>query len=246
MTKAIGLIGAMTAATAMAAGTTSGVAQAQAPVPAATGAPIVTLSVSEQVNAAPDIARIGTGVQTRAMTAKEAMAQNAAQMDRLIKALSDAGVARRDIQTSSINLNPRYEFAPSPDGSGSTQRFMGYEAFNRLSVTIRKVSDAGPMIDRLVGAGATNIDGPSFDIANPAPLIEKARNAAMASAKARAMSYARAAGYRTVRLVSITEGGGMGPVPMQMMAMAEGKAATPVEPGQISTGIVLTVQYAME
>lgn len=222
-------------------------AQTQGAVPMvpATG-PLLSLSVSESIQSAPDMATINTGVQTRAMTAKDAMAQNATQMDKLINALVKAGIARKDIQTSGINLNPQYDYANRPEGQGP--RFTGYEASNQLTVKIRKIGTAGDLVDALVSAGATNINGPTFGISEPETLVDQARTKALKTALTRANLYAQATGFKRARLVSISEGGGYSP-PMPVLAMRDMAAAAPatkIEPGEVSTSISLTVQYMLE
>lgn len=215
-------------------------------LPAASG-PLLTFSLTQSVESAPDMATVGTGVQTRAMTAREAIAQNAAQMERLIAAVLKAGVARKDIQTSSVNLNAQYDYTPRPDGT-TTPRFMGYEASNQISVRIRDIRKVGDTIDRMVEGGATNLNGPMFGIADDAPLLGKAREQALKVAAERAQFYAAAAGYRSARLMAITEGGGMVMPPQPVMAMvAQARdAKTAIEPGQLSTSITLTMQYLLE
>jgi uncharacterized protein YggE len=220
----------------------------QGPVPMvpATG-PLLSLSVTESVDSAPDMATVNTGVQTRAQTAREAMALNATQMDKLVAALVKAGIERKDIQTSGINLNPQYDYNNRTDQQNGP-KFLGYEASNQLSVKIRKIDKAGDLVDAMVGAGATNINGPSFGIADPDKLLDQARTKALKTAQARATLYAQATGYRSARLVGISEGGGFTP-PMPMMAMrmdVAQSAATKIEPGQISTSISLNVQYLLE
>ncbi len=206
--------------------------------------PLLTLSAQGEVRARPDMATVGTGVETRAQTARDAMAQNAAQMERLVAALLKAGIERKHIQTSSINLSPQYDYS----NSGQPPRFIGYQASNQLSVVAHDLARLGSLIDAMVAAGATNINGPSFGVVDDGALLRQAREKALDEAKARAQFYAARAGYRTVRLVSISEQGGGYPVPMPMMAMAKEAAApaTPIEPGQIATSVTLSVQYVME
>ncbi|HKY80348.1 MAG TPA: SIMPL domain-containing protein, partial [Sphingobium sp.] len=108
-------------------------AMAQTSVTIAEKAPIVTLNVTETVEAAPDQATVGTGVQTRAPTAAQAMRDNAAKMDKLIAALAKAGIAKADIQTSGINLNAQYDYS-NRDGQPAGPRFIGYEATNQVNV----------------------------------------------------------------------------------------------------------------
>ena len=211
------------------------------------GGPLVSLSVNESIDSKPDIATVNTGVQTRAQTAKEAMTLNATQMDKLIAALLKSGIERKDIQTSGINLNPQYDYSNRTDQQNGP-KFLGYEASNQLTVKIRKIDKAGELVDTMVGAGATNINGPSFGIDKPDALLDQARANALKTAQARANLYAQATGYRSARLVGISEGGGFSPpMPMvSMRAMSADAAQTKIEPGQISTSISLSVQYMLE
>jgi len=220
--------------------------QGAVPMVPASG-PLLSLGVSESVESAPDMATINTGVQTSALAARDAMAQNAAQMDKLIAALLKGGIERKDIQTSGINLSPRYDYSSRKDGEGP--RFLGYEASNQLTVQVRKLDKAGELVDAMVTAGATNINGPSFGIAEPDKLLDQARAKALKTAQARADLYAQATGYRSARLIGISEGGGIQP-PMPMFSAravaAEAAPQTKIEPGQISSSISLTVQYVLE
>jgi len=210
------------------------------------GGPLISLSVTESIESAPDIATLSTGVQTNAPTAQEAMRQNAALMDKLIAAVTRSGVERKDIQTSGINLSPQYDY--SNRGNGQQPRFLGYQASNQLTLTIRHIDKAGELIDTMVAAGATNLSGPNFAIADPAAQLDQARTKAVQTAQTRANLYAQAAGYRSARLVSISEGGNYEPPrPMPRMAMAvQQDAATQVEPGQVSSAITLNVRYVLE
>ena len=68
------------------------------------------ISATGEVTRVPDVAIISSGVVTRAATASEAVRENATRMERVIAALKRAGVADRDIQTSSLTLNPDYRY----------------------------------------------------------------------------------------------------------------------------------------
>lgn len=208
--------------------------------------PVVSLSVTESTESAPDMATVGTGVQTRALTAKEAMALNAVQMDKLLAAITRAGIARQDVQTSGINLNPQYDYNNRTEGQGP--KFLGYEASNQLSVKIRKIASVGDVVDKMVAAGATNINGPSFGLADDAPQLLQARTKAIATSKQRAQFYAQQAGFRSVRLLSISETGEIArPMPQfDMMRVAAAAPKTAVEPGQLSTSVTLHFQYVLE
>lgn len=225
-------------------------ALAQTSVTIAEKAPVLTLNVTETVEAAPDVAIVGTGVQTRAPTAAQAMRDNAAKMDRLIAASGKAGIPKKDIQTSGINLSAQYDYS-NRDGQPAGPRFIGYEASNQLSIKLRDIKKVGGLLDTMVEAGATNVSGPAFSIDDPRPMLAQARSTAMKSAREQADFYAQAAGYRSARLVSIAESNSGGQPPMPMMVRTQFKdsaaaAPTPVEPGQVGSSVTLTVQYALE
>jgi len=220
----------------------------QGPIPMVPASgPVLNFTVEASVESAPDMATINTGVQTRSMSAKDAMAQNATAMDKVIAALLKGGVARQDIQTSGINLSPQYDYSNRTDGQ--PPRFVGYEASNQLTVKVRKLDKAGELVDALVAAGATNINGPSFGIAEPDKLLDQARVKALKTAQDRANLYAQATGFKSARLIGVSEGGGYSPpMPVMMAARAEMAAApqTKIEPGQISTSISLSVQFMLD
>jgi uncharacterized protein len=212
-----------------------------------TDAPLLSFSITEELRSAPDRARVGAGVVTTAPNAVEAMRQNAAAMTQLTAALRRAGIEARNIQTSGINLSAQYDYTPQQQGQ--PPRLIGYQVSNMVQVTTADIANLGRLLDALVEAGGTNIDGPSFFIDNPDAALDTARQRAMARATERATLYARTAGYTRGRLIAVSEGGPIPVQPMPMMQMARAEAAdaaTPVQPGQVSNAITLTLQYRLE
>lgn len=209
--------------------------------------PILNFSVSEEVTSRPDVVFVGAGVQVTAPTAVEAMRQNAAAMDKLIKAVKARGIKDEHIQTTGINLSPQYDYSNRTDGQ--PPRFVGYQVSNNVRVESSKVDDIGPMLDALVAAGGNNIDGPSFSVKDSEAKLATARGAAIQKANAKAQDYARLAGFRSVELISISEGGYSGPQPVMleraMMASDAAPKATPVEPGRVSNTLNLNVSYRL-
>ena len=208
--------------------------------------PVVELTVNEIVYSAPDVAQIGAGVITRAATAQQAVQQNAQAMERLVERMRALGIERRDIQTSNFNLNPDYRHNPQT----GEQSFSGYTVHNQVSVKLRKLARAGEVLDALVAAGANNIHGPNFMLEDDAASRGEARTAAFASGKAMAENYARMAGYSGVRLLEVSESFQAymrPPPPMAMMARGESSmdASTPIEPGEVGTGVTIMVKYEM-
>lgn len=208
--------------------------------------PLLSFSVSEEVRSKPDTAGVGAGVQVTAPTAVEAMRQNAAAMDKLIRAAKARGIKDEDIQTTGINLSPQYDYSNRVDGQ--PPRFVGYQVSNSVRVTTTKIDELGAMLDALVTAGGTNIDGPWFGVKDAEAQLVGARGKVIAAAKVKADDYARLTGYRAAELVSISEGGFAGPPPMpvpQMMAADAREKSTPVEPGQIADNLSLNFTYRL-
>lgn len=228
----------------LAAGATAGAASAAEIAIQAQG-PVVELSVTETVKARPDIATVSAGVTSRAATAVEAMQRNATAMDAVIKRIRSLGIAADDVQTTGVELGAQYDY----DQATQQQVFRGYQASNRVSVTLRKVPDTGRVLDALVAAGATDISGPSFSIDDDTAPRAQARKAALAKAQAQAEEYARWSGYTGVRLLQVSEMVNPGrPMPYARMAtmdVAEAKAPTPVEPGLVGTMVTVNVSYEM-
>jgi len=207
--------------------------------------PVVEMTVNEVVQSPPDTATVNAGVTVRAPTAVEAMRQNAEAMNRVIARLRSLGIERKDIQTSSINLNAQYQYT----NEGTPPRFLGYDAGNQVTVTLRKLDRTGAVLDALVAAGANNINGPSFSLEADAPAKSAARKAAFARAEAQAREYARLAGFQNLRLLEVSESfTGRGPIPFARDAIqvtASAAENTSVEPGQVGTGVTVTMKYEM-
>ncbi len=207
--------------------------------------PVVELNVFESVSVAPDIATIGAGVTSEAPTATEALRQNSAEMQKVIARIKALGVADKDIQTTGINLNAMYDY----NQEERRQVFRGYQASNRVSVILRKIDDAGKVLDALVAAGATDLNGPSFAIENDEDAKDIARKRAIERAQARVQAYADLFGYDGAKVLAVAEsieGRGSMPEMAKMRVSADmAAAAPPVQPGMVSTGISITIKYEL-
>ncbi len=239
------------AAIAAALSAASPVVAQTAPAVAPNGT-LLSVAADGRVTRAPDLAVFNAGVVSQGKSASEALAANAADMNRVIAALKRAGIADRDIQTSNLSLNPIYQQQRSlPDGTidPPQPRIIGYQANNSVSVRQRRLSDYGKVIDTLVTAGANQVNGPSFEMDNPDPALDEARTAAMKKARARADLYAAAAGLRVTRILSISENGGWSPpqpVMYRMKAMDMAEAApSPVQAGELQMTVNVNVQFEL-
>ena len=232
---------------ALALGAASVPAMAQAQQAIAFAQPIsgtrLEISATGESVRVPDVAIVSAGVQTRAATARAALQQNAAQMERVRAALKRAGIEDRDIQTSNISLNPEYRYVEN-----QPPRLTGYTASNQVSVRFRDVARTGDILDALVAEGANQINGPTLTIDKPEAALDEARTKAIAAGRARAEVYARSLGMRVVRLLSVSESGGgySPPQPFVMMEARAQAASTKIDPGEQKLQVALSMVFELQ
>jgi uncharacterized protein len=217
--------------------------------------PLLIISATEAVTSDPDMATVGAGVQTVSRLATTAMGDNAVKMERVIAALKAKGIPAKDIQTTGVGLAAEYDYNNLKPGE--LPRFIGYRASNSVRAVTRDVPKIGALLDALVAAGGTSIEGPFFSIKDNRTQLSLARDRAMDSANARAQEYAKRAGFAHARLVVLSEGYQGGPVPVsalssEILVTARAVSAAPppppppVAPGQMATAVTLSAQYQLE
>jgi len=207
-----------------------------------------TIAVSGQgeVRATPDRAQLSFAVETTAVKAGEAAAENArrsAAVAAAVKPLAGSGA----VATTRYSIEPRYETARP--GEVREPRITGYVVRNDVRVTDAPIEQVGPLIDAAVAAGANRVGGLQFSFAKQDELMRGALEKAGADAHAQAESVARGLGVRLKGVVSATTGSR--PVPVQprleAMAVAEARAMpTPIEPGEATVSATLQVTYEIE
>ena len=200
----------------------------------------VSVSASGTVAAEPDIAHIQAGVTTEADTARDAIARNNAVMAKVIEGLKAAGIAARDIQTTTLNVEPRY--SQPKDGRPGT--VSGYRVVNQVRLTVREVKRLGEVLDQAIALGANQINSIGFDIANAETLKDEARKQAMANAKRRAELYATAAGVQLGQVLRISESV-MEAVGRPMAGRALAASSVPIEAGTRTLTVEVHVTYAL-
>ena len=208
-------------------------------------APVVTVSATESVDAAPDVAIVSAGVSTLAPTAVAALSENSVKMTRMVTAVRAAGVAERDIQTRGISINAEYVYV------NNAQQFRGYRASNTVSIRSRDIPGLGRFLDALVAAGSNQIEGPSFTIDKPGALMMQARGNALISAQANADTLARQAGFKRARLLALSENSNQRFGRELRTFDAEAPSAVvqtsaPVVPGEVATTVTVTGTYRLE
>lgn len=212
--------------------------------PAAAPEHTIAVSGTGRVVISPDIADLRLGVSITAKTVKAARMANATAMTAVIASLKKLGIAEVDIQTTILSLQPVYDYA----SNSSAPRLTGYNLSNGIAVTIRDLDKVGDAIDGALGAGATTMDGVTFRVDNQVAAERKAREAAMAEAKAKAQTLASAAGVSITGVASINETSAPVPYPIYYGAQAGAAVrdvATPVQPGTNEVSVTVAVVYVI-
>jgi uncharacterized protein len=207
--------------------------------PTATGT--IVVSGTGRVAVQPDVGDLRLGVTVAKPTVEAARGEAAATMEAILRAVDGAGIARADVRTVMLSVQPRYDYR-----DGRSPVLTGYEVANLVEISVRDLAVLGDVIDATLAAGATSMDALTFRLADPASAEREARRQAMGEARSRADVLAEAAGLTIEGVIDIIEGQPVRPpVPVanvERMALAT-DAPTPVEAGMLEIAVTVSVTY---
>lgn len=204
----------------------------------------INVSGMGRVAVKPNIATTSIGVETTAATLAEATSQSNTKMTAITDKIKSMGVADKDIRTTAYNIFP----VTNSPRQGETPKITGYRVSNQVSVTIRKIDDAGKILDAVVAAGANNIYGISFSVDDPTLYQQQARAAAVKDALDKAGQLAKAAGLTLGKVISINEGG-VTPRPVLRTTgavMAADAVSVPVESGELEITVTVDMRFGIQ
>ncbi len=193
----------------------------------------------------PDTATATIGVDLTGATPDQATKSNNDQLAAVIKALKDAGIDEKDIQTAYYSVYTEQRF--KPETGQSTGEYV-YHASSSVNVTIRDLGKVGTVLDKAVAAGANNISGVNFNVADTTQLEATAREKAVADARARATDLARLFNVQLGDVIAISEVTTGGPMPMYDRGASAGLGGggAPIQPGQLSVSMQLQVTFELK
>ena len=187
---------------------------------------------------------LSAGVVTQARSAAAALAANSRAMNGVFDALKRIGIPDKSVQTSDFSVTAQYQ---TDQHGNTTQKIIGYQVSNNVTVVVDDLGKLGSAIDALVTSGANSMGDIAFTFRDPKQLLTEARAEAVKDALQRANTYASAAGVMLGPITSIGENGDIAPRPMmrKMMTMsAANDLATPVAAGEdsITAGVSITFE----
>jgi hypothetical protein len=222
---------------------------AQAETPRLQAQPAISRSITVvgegKARVRPDTAQTNIGVEVVADSVQEASSQTEETMNAVMQALRDLGVPENDMQTSGYSVwveRPYGPEGPQPDAAPL------YHVSNSLSVTIRDLDNIGSILDAAIEAGANNIFGVTFTVADPSSFQSEARQEAVENARAKAEELAQFNNVTVGELLTISEVIQGGAVPLFSGAAAEGLGGGggPISPGELEITVQLQVTYALQ
>jgi len=203
----------------------------------------ITVPGEGSVQVAPDVVTVNLGVQTRNADVQQAVAENNRIATAIMDAARQVGVADADMQTAYFTVYPQSNY----DQFGTLTDQVTYLVDNNLSVRLRDVGRLSELLQNAVDAGATNIYGVTFSIADTSAAENEARTEAMADAQARAALIAVDAGLTLGEPITISTGVTL-PQPIYYGAPAYGMGGgggPPVSTGTNTVTVNVTVSYAV-
>jgi uncharacterized protein YggE len=202
---------------------------------------VIGTSATGEARYIPDRATISVGVQTRAVTAAKASADNAIKQRAVIDAIRAQGIAVDQISTVNYSLNAEQVY--NPQAGDKAPKVTGYVATNTVRVEVKKVDQVGALIDAAIAKGANDVSSLDFHSSAPDSLRRVALADAYRQASSDATVLAQAAGGQLGELIELSTGvTGEGPGPM-VMGFAKAAMATPISVGEQSVSAVVVARW---
>ncbi len=204
---------------------------------------VIEVDGTGEARGTPDVATLNLAIETHAVTAEEAASRNGALAEKIIGALKAKLGDKGKISTGGYSLNPEYDQRPSRE-----PKIVSYTAQNSITAETGALNLLGTLIDAAIGAGANRVNYLSFALKDDSKVRSEAITIATRDAKAQADALAAALGVKLGKVVKATTVAESRPIPMQRgfaMAAAE-KVATPVEPGEVTVPVTVSLTFYIE
>lgn len=200
----------------------------------------VSVSGDGSASAAPGKYTFHIAVSQRSTDIRAANAGVDKSVAAAVAAARQAGLAKADIQSTSVTINPVYDSNAKPDTPQT------YEVTRNISLVLRDPSHYAALVEGLIRAGVNRISSIEAEASNPKALSDEALAAAVADAQHKAQLIAQNLGVKLGPAIEL-DASGQRPQPLMMGAM-QARAATGggYEPGEISVQSSVTARFALD
>ena len=180
---------------------------------------------------------ISASIISNAQSPDEVINANSEKVRVIVSALNSVGINESDIQTSQFSFYPVY----TRDQGQNV--FDGYGVNNGLSITVKNSSEIGPILDLIIQAGVTRIDGVNFDSVDIDLLQRQALRKATQDAKSKALVLAKASSVTLGRVIQIDN---TNPYGIVRAAGSQPSGSTAILPGTNYITSTVTIEYLIE
>ncbi len=154
----------------------------------------------------PDVATFSFGVTETAKTVADAQKVATEKLNATLKVVKEAGVADKDVKTTSYTINPHYEYTSGActqwSCSPGKSTLTGYDVSQTIEVKVRDIEKAGTILASIGSMEVQNVSGLSFSVDDIDTVKAAARAKAIENAKVKAEKLAKDLGVKIVRITS--------------------------------------------
>lgn len=143
--------------------------------------PQLHIQAKGEVTAEPDMAMVSIAVNITEKTAQAAKKASDEAISLLLTRLENMHVARADIQTANLQLQPKYQYGPE-----SEPKVIGYQALRDVLLTVRDLSQLNSILDGALTDGLNLVNNIRLTSSKQAELKQQATLAAIENAKQQA------------------------------------------------------------
>jgi len=209
----------------------------------------VTVQGYAEKSVIPDQAELNLSVTEEGLSLSYLKDQIADVSNAFISLTKDLGINNKDVQTTGINIQPKYRYNPKT----GKRIFDGYSVSRSINVDIEDLTILGELIERSIDVGINNISSPKFKASNQSEILLGLHSLAMedAIAKAKALLTPLSSSIGKVINIMASEGITSNP-PMPYMEMRVMNADSALnnnqsyEVGEISFNQIITATFAIQ
>lgn len=201
-----------------------------------------------ELTAQPDLAKISVAIETRSLSAEDAVTENARLANTVLASLLTFGLSEDHLQTSSYRLNSYRNWQKEPSDIEDEQIY--YQATNEIIISTTQLETIGELIDIAVKAGANYINYINFELEEPQDLMIQVLAMATQQAFRKANAIAESIHEHIDKLSSIREERtDYAPFRLQQSTMQREMAfsaePTPVTPGEVTIRAMVIAEFSL-
>lgn len=212
----------------------------------------INVSGEGEVFAIPDTAEFTFTVTEEAESVANAQESVTERANSITSFLQESGVEDSDLQTTSYNVNPRYEYQDTsgiPRPPQGERSLVGYEVSQTTRVTVRDTSQVGDLLGGLGERNVSSVSDISFTVEDKGEVREDARSKAITDAQDKAQTLADQLGVQLGSVVNFDESTNQPQFRYEMADTAAGMSgddtasAPQISPGENSITSNVNITY---